>query len=56
MLMEMIPFKKPQFALLDQITLSLQKVDDSEGDEQQKLWVYMDFVKAGRHTFCVNQK
>jgi hypothetical protein len=45
MLMKLIPFYKPQFALVDQLP-----------NQHDKLWVYFSFVKPGRQTFLVNTK
>jgi hypothetical protein len=52
-LKSLIPFKHPQFSLIDQIDLSQLEEIISGDSVQTKLWLWIDFVKPGRHTFCV---
>lgn len=49
-LMQIIKFKKPQFALLDEILMSFR----NNCKKEQKLYVYFDFVKPGKHDFVIN--
>ena len=55
-----LPMKKVQFALLDQITMHFNIQDSLLGNgdepEESKLWLYVDFIKPGKQTFCVRHR
>lgn len=52
-LLDMIPLKEPHFALLDQLESESFESWIKSDDEKDRLWVYVDFLKAGCHHFCV---
>jgi len=57
-LKSILPLKKIQFALLDQITMNFNisnNIDGLEESAESKLWLYVDFVKPGKQTFCVKR-
>lgn len=51
-ILKIVPFKKPQFALLEQLT-SLTLLQEMRTDETNKMYVHFAFVKPGRHVFCI---
>jgi hypothetical protein len=54
-LLKIIPYKKPFFALIDQLsTLSLQQ--DRFTEEPSKLFIFFEFLRPGRHVFCVKSQ